>query len=144
VVVHSSRNKEGNGVIDAMRKWFVDHFVKEKLLSRKDALKFVADLKFPVSKPPANMYIDDRGFRFVGRWPTVEEMRSFKPQRGVPAERRLSEETLAFVGVAKSVLVLLNDMHTDDDTCELNGATPPTCNACRCQRELVKVARYGS
>ena len=142
LAVNSSRNKEGPEAVAAMKTWLVDHLVKAKLKKRPDAVAFVGTLQFPVGKPSANMYIDDRGFQFTGRWPTVEEMRSFKPQRGVKAEKRLSPEAIAFSGVAKDVLVLLNQMHEDGDGCELNGADHITCLACQAQRRLVDVARF--
>lgn len=30
-------------------------------------------------KPAAQLYVDDRGFRFAGRWPTAYEAKSWRP-----------------------------------------------------------------
>lgn len=64
VVVFSARAETPQGV-HAIRRWLVDN-------------------RFPLLnvthvKPPAVLYIDDRGWHFDGRWPTLGEIRSFRP-----------------------------------------------------------------
>lgn len=66
VVIHSSRlaNQEA---IRAMDAWLRAHI-------------FMADIPLLATKPPATVIIDDRCICFDGRhWPTVEELRAFKP-----------------------------------------------------------------
>lgn len=36
-------------------------------------------ISFPKHKPPAFLTIDDRAITFKGEWPTIEEIRDFKP-----------------------------------------------------------------
>lgn len=37
------------------------------------------ELEWPDNKPGAHMYVDDRGFRFNGHWPTPEELAAMQP-----------------------------------------------------------------
>jgi len=37
------------------------------------------EVVFPKEKPPAILYIDDRGYHFEGTFPTVEFLENFKP-----------------------------------------------------------------
>ncbi len=55
IVIHSSRCATPKG-ITAIWKWLIDW----------DLAKFVDDVV--KAKPPASIYIDDRGFRFDGQW----------------------------------------------------------------------------
>jgi hypothetical protein len=38
-----------------------------------------SELKFPENKPPALVSIDDRVIQFTGQWPSIEELKNFKP-----------------------------------------------------------------
>lgn len=67
VAVFSVRNRTPVG-IKAMRAWFTYHGMGD-LLCR---------LSFPVLKPPAQMYIDDRAWLFTGVFPTFEQIEKFK------------------------------------------------------------------
>ena len=40
---------------------------------------FINELKFPTRKPAAFLQIDDRAITFNGKWPSIEEIKSFKP-----------------------------------------------------------------
>lgn len=53
-----------------MRDWFVLHGM---------SYETVMKLHITNRKPKALVYIDDRGFRFEGTWPTVEELKVMKP-----------------------------------------------------------------
>lgn len=53
--------------IEAMKKWMRRY-------------GFPVDrIAFPDHKPPAIISIDDRGCRFEGEWPSVDEIKGFKP-----------------------------------------------------------------
>jgi hypothetical protein len=68
VCILSTRSKEPGG-IDAMKQWFFEEKLPIPL----------AWLEFPRDKPPIHMSIDDRGFQFKGKWPSVEYIKNFKP-----------------------------------------------------------------
>ena len=36
-------------------------------------------VRFPKNKPNAEIYIDDRGYRFSGTWPDLDEVMAWKP-----------------------------------------------------------------
>ena len=43
------------------------------------AVRVLKRLKFPRTKPSAVLYIDDRAHCFTGAFPTVEQIKAFKP-----------------------------------------------------------------
>ena len=69
VAVFSSRSHQFRG-IDAMKAWFIEHGLDETTLQQ---------IQFPQEKPPAIIYIDDRGYRFIGEWPTAHFLETFRP-----------------------------------------------------------------
>lgn len=69
VCIYSSRSSQWGGR-RAMRKWLVKHGFREDKIE---------NIKFPLFKPPAQMTIDDRAFCFKGNFPSVDEMKHFKP-----------------------------------------------------------------
>ena len=82
VHIFSARSADGGGII-AMAKYIGQHDFR----FRRDDLKGVRAactghepilefLHFPVTKPPCLIYVDDRGFRFEGKWPSVEELKA--------------------------------------------------------------------
>lgn len=67
VAIYSSRSKTKEG-LQAMKAWFRVHgFVR------------VTELGFPAQKPPAFLTIDDRALCFTGVWPSIDEIKTFKP-----------------------------------------------------------------
>src|SRR5690606_3471986 len=58
------------GAIDAMRAWLRAHDLAERVLER---------VRFPIQKPPAEVYIDDRAFRFEGTFPSFEALGELEP-----------------------------------------------------------------
>ncbi|MBZ0116005.1 MAG: hypothetical protein K8H88_03345, partial [Sandaracinaceae bacterium] len=58
------------GAIAAMRGWLREHGLPEATLQR---------IRFPVHKPPAELYLDDRAWRFDGRFPRFEEIGQLVP-----------------------------------------------------------------
>ena len=64
VAVHSTRSSEEIGrqaIKDYIRKHDPDDCLVDQLL-------------FPIYKPAARIYIDDRGYRFTGTFPTPDEI----------------------------------------------------------------------
>ena len=58
------------GAIDAMRAWLRAHGLPERVLER---------LRFPIAKPAAELYIDDRAYRFDGAFPSFDELANLAP-----------------------------------------------------------------
>lgn len=84
IQIFSSRSHQLGG-IPAMMAWFADHYT-EYLFTKRPELKeqystfFCPDwLSFPLEKPAAFITIDDRAIIFMGEWPDVETLRTFKP-----------------------------------------------------------------
>lgn len=69
-MIYSSRSKEPGGV-DAMRAWLRDH-----------TFEYWDIIGFPTQKPPAWLTIDDRCICFKGTFPSIIEMRCFRPWTG--------------------------------------------------------------
>ena len=67
VAIYSSRSGQEGG-IQAMRAYIDKHD------NQNYDYRIVDKLQFPETKPPAMIYIDDRGFRFEGVFPSVEEL----------------------------------------------------------------------
>ena len=57
VAVYSARSGQPGGRV-AMKDWWRKH----EMPTKRDMLFF------PTSKPPASLFVDDRGFRFTGDW----------------------------------------------------------------------------
>lgn len=58
------------GGVDAMRAWLRANGLPDRVLAR---------LRFPVAKPPAELYIDDRAYRFDGAFPSFDELGELEP-----------------------------------------------------------------
>lgn len=71
VQIYSSRSSQKGGV-KAMQEWLIKHGLDRYYISE-------CILKFPTEKNAAFLTIDDRAICFDGRFPTTEEMLSFKP-----------------------------------------------------------------
>lgn len=76
VCIFSSRSSDMDG-IEAMKHYLRTHLIEE--FGDSVGMYIYRKLKFPMDKPPAHLSIDDRGFHFIGSFPTVEEIDSFKP-----------------------------------------------------------------
>lgn len=69
VTIFSSRLSRPNAE-DTIRDWFIEHGLEDEVLE---------EVKFDRAKPPAHMSIDDRGYRFLGQFPELDEIAEFKP-----------------------------------------------------------------
>lgn len=69
IVIHSTRGRE-SGAHEAMRQYLIDHGLSPTIVKR---------IRFPRQKPPARVYIDDRGFRFEGSFPSLDEIARLVP-----------------------------------------------------------------
>ena len=59
-----------------MHAWMDTHDTDSR---RPDQAPLVDQILFPFHKPAAKVYLDDRGVRFEGKFPSVDEMiRSFR------------------------------------------------------------------
>ena len=72
VCIFSSRSHQEGG-IDAMRTWLW------KQIDGEEYPDWFYDIKFPKTKPPAFLSIDDRGFCFTGKFPDPKALLEFKP-----------------------------------------------------------------
>jgi hypothetical protein len=63
--VHSPRQEQ------LLRDWFDEHGFAEP-----------DSLKISLEKPDARLYIDDRGYQFTGKFPSLDYIRSFSPWNG--------------------------------------------------------------
>lgn len=70
IAIHSSRSHVPGGV-EAMKAWLFKHWIVDD----HGAQTWFDDVQWPLEKPPAMIYIDDRGFRFEGDWPSLETIR---------------------------------------------------------------------
>jgi len=85
LVIHSCRSHQEMGIA-AMKSWLLEKFKKHfeenvglwiKYLITPNRL--LETINFPLEKPPAIIYIDDRGFCFKGEFPSKEYVDKFKP-----------------------------------------------------------------
>ena len=70
VAVHSARSAQADG-IQAMRSWIE---ANDEATRQPHHPPLVDQLLFPFHKPAAKVYLDDRGIRFEGTFPTAEEL----------------------------------------------------------------------
>lgn len=86
VCVVSTRSFQPGGR-EAMREWLVEQYVRhyEETWPKDEedievaARKWVDQIEFPLVKPPAMVTIDDRAWRFDGKWPSVDDLYKAKP-----------------------------------------------------------------
>lgn len=67
IAIFSTRSASGEGIA-AMKQWFAKWDKRGELLKH---------LKFPKSKPAAMVYLDDRGLRFNGVFPSTSSLRQY-------------------------------------------------------------------
>lgn len=73
--------------------WFTERIIKTAFADPWEyeveyaVKKIIAEIQWPLFKPPAIFYIDDRAMRFEGRWPSVDEIRAFRPWKLAEEQR---------------------------------------------------------
>lgn len=77
ICVFSSRSSQIGG-IDAMYNWLY-YWIDKHTGNVLQTQKIIKQITFPVTKPSAFITIDDRAHRFDGTWPTIQQMKAFKP-----------------------------------------------------------------
>jgi hypothetical protein len=94
IMIYSSRSSCIGGVA-AMKAWLYKHGVTGE---------YQDNISFPKHKPPARLYIDDRAWRFEGKFPTIKEIKKFKPwlKRAHP---RTSASLIEKYGIIKGTAV---------------------------------------
>lgn len=80
VAIFSSRSGQFGG-IPAMRKWLARHFRAHWASDRTTCDDKLAEIEWPLEKPPAFITIDDRALTFTGDWNDfpVAKLLAFKP-----------------------------------------------------------------
>lgn len=73
VQIFSTRSSSLAG-LKAIKEWFIYHGWRIEPATGEPEY-----LSFPTEKPPAIIYIDDRGFCFEGTFPTADFINRFKP-----------------------------------------------------------------
>lgn len=80
IKIYSSRSTHPKG-IPAMKAWFGRWYLRYRIEKHPQSKYVIIDdlVKFATEKPPAHITIDDRALTFQGTWPSVEELKNFKP-----------------------------------------------------------------
>ena len=73
VYIYSARSALMTG-IEAMKEYIDRYDIIYRKEKQPSQLPLLETLIFPLNKPAASVYIDDRGFRFCGKFPTVYEL----------------------------------------------------------------------
>jgi hypothetical protein len=76
VAIYSSRSHQEGG-LEAMQEWL--RYCAEEAAHSDEDLKWLDEIEWPDYKPSAFLTIDDRALRFTGEWPSLDEIRLFKP-----------------------------------------------------------------
>jgi len=75
--IYSVRSHQPGGIA-LMKRWFAQEMDVWARETKNEP--FLLELEFPQNKPPgAHIFIDDRGFQFVGVWPSVDLLLRFIP-----------------------------------------------------------------
>ena len=78
VQILSSRSHQEGGR-EAMMAWFIAQRKLWRTRGGKPPEDTPLTVGFPTEKPPALITLDDRGLLFTGVWPSLEQLKAFKP-----------------------------------------------------------------
>ena len=82
--IFSSRSNQEGGLL-AMQTWLHDQFYERFYTPSgytKNVDEFMSSfesIRWPTEKPPAFLTIDDRAITFTGVWPSITDLKNFKP-----------------------------------------------------------------
>jgi hypothetical protein len=69
-----------SSIMDAMVAWFARHGIPPAMMNRDGDWNLDEDkINLCVTKPPANVSLDDRGVPFAGVWPSGAALVAFRP-----------------------------------------------------------------
>lgn len=82
VAIFSSRTNQPGGLA-AMQYWLLGqlnkHVDRGTMHDRQEMEDRRSRIEWPLEKPPAFLTIDDRAITFTGEWPSIEDLKNFKP-----------------------------------------------------------------
>lgn len=81
IAITSTRNHQAGG-IKAMREWLRRHALNRTCWRSNPLYGYrgLEEITFPIEKPAALVYLDDRAMRFDGEhWPTASEIHAARP-----------------------------------------------------------------
>lgn len=76
VYIYSSRSHQDGG-IRAMQNWL--RYWMDQVMPWPESRQAFNSLQWPTQKPAARVTIDDRAITFTGVWPSIEDLKNFKP-----------------------------------------------------------------
>lgn len=76
VAITSTRNHQPGGIV-AMRSWLKEN--AGNIWNEQPGFRGLEDIEFPLHKPAALIYLDDRAIRFAGVFPSANEIHRARP-----------------------------------------------------------------
>jgi hypothetical protein len=76
---HLAWHEEQSAWMDFIWGRCADTWEPFHIILREEIDGLIRRIKWPLHKPPALLTIDDRALTFTGKWPTLDEIKSFKP-----------------------------------------------------------------
>ena len=73
VHIFSSRSNMRGGIV-AMKGWLKSHWLETDLQE-----ELLDEIRWPVTKPPAHIFLDDRAIQFKGTFPDPRNLLGFRP-----------------------------------------------------------------
>lgn len=72
--------------LDVVRDRFLETYEPWHIVCQEQIGKIIGQIKWPTHKPPALLTIDDRALTFTGEWPSLSEIKAFKPWNKRPTQ----------------------------------------------------------
>lgn len=104
--VFSSRSHQEGGV-EAMHDWFDKMWADWCMtIQTREGQRFSvsAPVSFPSVKPAAFIGLDDRVLTFMGKWPTLQELREFTPWNKGEQKPDLRQRIVTFIDEWEAVM----------------------------------------